>query len=112
MATTIGTYICGNCGHEFNAREMLCEDWRDPKKSMVCPNCKYYIEVPKNWKSKYAIALTIFAIVLGLVISFVKGFEGRPLTGTMIFIALPAWLWASSHHFSGIKTIAHGKSKI
>ena len=112
MVALLGKYICGNCDHEFDEQELICEDWQNPKKSMICPSCKHYLEIPRNWKSKYAIAITIFAFILGIVLSFINGFEGRPLTGTIFFIALPSWLWAYGDWFASTKTRSIGKSEI
>lgn len=112
MAAILGKYVCANCDHEFNEHELICEDWSDPNKRIICPECRYYLVPAPNWKSKYAIALIVFAFVLGIVLTFTSELQGRQLTGTMVFIALPAMLWAYGNPFSPTKTNAIGKSKI
>lgn len=33
------SYKCLHCQKSFTARQALCEDWRDPEKSVGCPHC-------------------------------------------------------------------------
>ena len=41
-------YKCASCGHLFRAHESICEDWRQPGKSFLCPSCKAYLDVPDH----------------------------------------------------------------
>lgn len=45
MATlNVNIMKCPNCDNQFSSREAKCEDWRDPKKSLICPHCDTYLE--------------------------------------------------------------------
>ena len=104
-------YKCGNCDHIFNEHELICEDWRDPKKSIVCPKCRYYLEVPKNPRIKYVVIAAIIAVVLSIFLAFIKP-GSRALMGTFIFIVLPVWFWATGDPTKPMKTVHNGKSNI
>ena len=112
MSGITGKYECGNCSHVLSPSEALCEDWRVKSKSLVCPKCRYYLEVPHNPRYKWAVIATIFAAILGVALSIINGFAGRPLLGCFVFIALPAWLYAKHDLFKAVKTNALGKSTI
>ncbi|WP_445768400.1 hypothetical protein [Rheinheimera sp.] len=33
---------CLECGHKFNDKTALCDDWNDPQKSFGCPHCRTF----------------------------------------------------------------------
>ena len=41
-------YECAACQHLFGHKDSVCEDWRDPEKSFLCPKCSAYLEVPEE----------------------------------------------------------------
>lgn len=43
-------FECAVCSHHFRYKESICENWRDPYKSFLCPKCKAYLEVPEEKK--------------------------------------------------------------
>jgi hypothetical protein len=48
---------CLECEHEFSLHEALCEDWRDPEKSFVCPNCGTFYK--KEMRPQYRSSLIV-----------------------------------------------------
>jgi len=41
-------YRCSECSNIFGSHDALCEDWRIPEKSLICPKCKHYLELVRN----------------------------------------------------------------
>jgi hypothetical protein len=66
-------YECAACQHLFRHKESVCEDWRDPAKSFLCPKCSAYLEVPEERKAdrimKYGFPILIIAGGLSLYYS-------------------------------------------
>jgi CXXC-20-CXXC protein len=66
-------FECAACGHHFRYKESICEDWRDPNKSFLCPKCKAYLEVPAGKKigqiMKYGLPVLVIAFCLSIYYS-------------------------------------------
>ena len=66
-------YECACCGHLFRHKESICEDWRDPTKSFLCPNCNSYLEIPEEKKvnqiMKYGAPVFVIALCLSIYYS-------------------------------------------
>jgi len=104
-------FECGNCKTISKVNELLCEDWKDESKSMVCPNCRYYLTVPENPRIKVAVVIASISVTVGLIFSFYTD-NPRALTGFVFFFVIPAIFYANPKPFEPRKTNAHGKSKI
>ena len=111
MPVITGKLQCGNCTHTFTEREALCEDWRDHKKSLVCPKCKYCLAIPENPKNKLVVIALFIALGLGLALGIASGFD-RVQTWLIVIIVFPVWLYANPKPFDPLKTNVLGKSKI
>ena len=106
-------YKCGNCGRVFNDHELICEDHRDPQKSIICPDCRYYLEVPRNPKRRLVIFAFLMALAVVLVLSQTSDIPIDALiAGSLFFVALPVYLWAYGNPYVPLKTNAIGKSEI
>ena len=106
-------YECGNCSRVFNDHELLCEDWRIKEKSIICPECKYYLEIPSNPNKKFVILALFVSFVLGALLAYSSGSElRRTLVGLLLLVALPTYLWVYGNPYSPVKTNAAGKSEI
>ena len=70
----LAKFKCGSCSHIFNEQEAKCENWRDPKKSLICPKCDNYLELKKNGNSHIfdTAALIIFIVCLLLSIFIIN----------------------------------------
>lgn len=71
-------YQCGQCGHEFTAKEALCEDWREVENSFICPSCGCHLVKPRalpstfrDWIREISCAIAIW-FVAGLVLHTVQ----------------------------------------
>jgi len=104
-------YICGNCEAKISSDDVLCEDWRDKNKSMVCPKCKHYLSLPHNPRKKFAYLAFGISLVVGILME-IYSTQSRVLIFPFLLIAAPAYLWASPELFKPIVTKAHGKSKL
>ena len=84
-------FQCGNCSTVFKETEGLCEDWRDPKKSLVCPHCKFYLEF-ETYKGTYETEARLICVVCGILL--VLGYlinqfsEAQHLPNGMLFVLI------------------------
>lgn len=71
---------CPECGGEFNAQTALCEDWRDPNKSLGCPHCGTFF-IKKVIKNKRVdLIYTLFTVgvllpAINLIIHQTRGVD-------------------------------------
>ena len=80
-------YRCIECSSIFGSHDALCEDWRVPEKSLVCPSCKHYLEVVRNENldttkkfNRVAIAgLALAPLSLGFFYKFPDGIVSKIL---------------------------------
>ena len=64
-------YECLSCGEKFDSTTLYCEDWRDPNRSLGCPNCKTFFKAEMRAKKWSWQAITIGLIVLFAIVGFV-----------------------------------------
>lgn len=106
----LAKYECGDCSALFNEQEAICEDWRDPAKSLICPKCYSYLAVPKNPKTRYVFAAAIVGLAIGVVLVFTNGYYRAPLYG-LLFTAAPLYFWAYPNPFGPTKTNVISQTK-
>lgn len=93
-------YKCGNCSHIFNEQQAVCEDWRDPKKSLICPECDSYLEVTVNKKEKiYNKAWCLLFPAIALDIYFRSS---KAITLVTIGFLICLHLWAADEPFARV----------
>lgn len=62
-------YQCLNCKKEFNDQTAYCEDWRDSRKSLGCPDCKTFYRPVKDrrWIRESAACTAVVFSAFGAV---------------------------------------------
>ena len=119
-------FECENCLKEFTGREALCENWRDEKKSLICPWCKHYLTSVhhKEWKY-YSLSLKVsflsvfvwFCLWLASI-KEVFSFEDNQAivipfgVVTIISLAYGRFSQLLSPNYGLQKTVSHGRSNL
>lgn len=78
---------CGGCSHLFSLREAKCIDWRDPKKSCICPKCDKALQPVDVKKAVNFKQIAIQAGMTGFFMAFfgalTRNFSGNTLYALM-----------------------------
>lgn len=61
-------FRCCSCTHIFNQRQAICEDWRVPEKSLICPVCKSYLAVKFSKGQKWILGLGVTSLIIGIIV--------------------------------------------
>ncbi len=65
-------YQCINCHHNFNKRDAICEDWRDPERKFICPKCQTRLKPgasPIFHKGSIGYVLLVIGLLIGVPLS-------------------------------------------
>jgi CXXC-20-CXXC protein len=90
-------YECAACGHLFRYKDSVCEDWRDPAKSFLCPKCNAYLEVPEESKVNQIMKYGAPAFVIALCLSVYYSERGFLLV-TMFVLAVACMFVQAAPH--------------
>jgi hypothetical protein len=79
------------CESEFNDKDAICENWRNPEKKLGCPSCKtFYRCLPENISIDRSILTMILIMsMIGFMNSFSNSDLGSKLyLGTILILSI------------------------
>lgn len=97
-------YRCCSCAHIFNQHQAICEDWRVPEKSLICPECKSYLALDFPRGKKWIVGLALLSLFVGL---FARSFGSQGmflLTALGILFLLLVHGWHYGNPFGPART--------